>query len=105
MSDAFPTAAYPHRFPTTTSYSAYAVDNLSDGEIGPLPTLSELVERDLEEELKIIKDTGGRLWPKWLALGIVFRLSGFRMDFLVRDGVSADAWFAAGRCPYGHFLQ
>ncbi|MGA8160486.1 MAG: hypothetical protein WA374_01655 [Acidobacteriaceae bacterium] len=32
--------------------------------------LSELVRRDYEEEIKIIREAGGRLWPKWVALAI-----------------------------------
>ncbi len=70
-----------------------------------MPTLSELVERDLEEELKIIKDTGGRLWPKWLALGIVFLLI-WVSDVIFSSGWSKrDAWFAVGFVFVWPFLE
>jgi hypothetical protein len=32
--------------------------------------LSELVRRDYEEEVKIISEAGGRLWPKWIGYGL-----------------------------------
>ena len=34
-------------------------------------TLSKLVKIHLEEEVKIIRDAGGRLWPKWVGLTIL----------------------------------
>ena len=34
--------------------------------------LSELVKRDYDAEVEIIREAGGSLWPRWIGLSIAF---------------------------------
>jgi hypothetical protein len=59
-----------------------------------MPTLSELVKIDFDEEVKIINEAGGRLWPKMLGLTIVCCFIWGLGLFLGKPWDESDIWIA-----------
>ena len=68
--------------------------NFSDGESELMATLSELVAKDYDEEVEIIRDAGGRIWPTALGMAFVLAIMCVLDFFFSKPWSKQDVCFA-----------